>query len=69
MAVYQDINFDKPPSLCWGLQQNLCHFARKKGTQEKNEIGFAREARAFTSQTYTFSKRIYISCRSDTVRV
>ena len=69
MAVCQNINFDKLPSLCWGLQQNLCHFSCKKGTLEKNEIGFAREARVFTFQTYTFFKGICISCKSYTVRV
>ena len=69
MAVCQDINFDKPSSLCWGLQQNLCQNALKWERRKKCEISFAREARVFTFQTYTFFKGTCISCKSYTVCV
>ena len=41
----------------------------KRNTGKKYEIGFAREARVFTFQTYTFFKGTCISIKPYTVRV
>ena len=59
------------PPLCWGegLQQNLCHNALKTERGKKYEISFAREARVFTFQTYTFFKGTCISSKPYIVRV
>ena len=59
------------PPLCFlgGLQQNLCHNALKTERGKKYEISFAREARVFAFQTYTFFKGTCISFKPYTVRV
>ena len=47
----------------------MCHDALKTERGKKYEISFAREARVFTFQTYTFFKGTCIFCKSYTVRV
>ena len=49
--------------------QKLCQDALKKERRKKCEIGFARETRVFTFQTYTFFKGTCISSKPYTVRV
>ena len=49
-------------------KQNLCHNALKTERGKKYEISFAREARVFTFQTYTFFKGTCIPGKSYTVR-
>ena len=50
-----------------GLQQKMCHNALKTERRKKYEINFAREARVFTFQTYTFFKGTCISSKPYTV--
>ena len=52
-----------------GLQQKMCHNALKTERGKKYEISFAREARVFTFQTYTFFKGTCISSKPYTVGV
>ena len=51
-----------------GVQQKMCHNALKTERGKKYEISFAREARVFTFQTYTFFKGTCIPSKSYTVR-
>ena len=47
----------------------MCHDALKTEHREKCEMDFAREARVFTFQTYTFFKGTCISFKPYTVWV